>query len=107
MDHYAAQRLLYEEMPASADEPSDEEEDASGLAHDWDQQLEAQNATFRDDLKAASGIGLKRANKGKGKGKRAPRTGPTLSHQVRALLGDGNQAYVDADLPAAIRLMSE
>ncbi|KAL1761213.1 hypothetical protein FB107DRAFT_255088 [Schizophyllum commune] len=146
MDHYAAQRLLYEEVPASADELSDEEEeetsddsasdvssedaladpdndqdfdrlvqsirqnartDASGLAHDWDQQLEAQNATFRDDLKAASGIGLKRANKGKGKGKRAPRAGPTLSHQVRALLGDGNQAYVDADLPAAIRLMSE
>ncbi|KAL1686977.1 hypothetical protein GGG16DRAFT_63278 [Schizophyllum commune] len=122
MDHYAAQRLLYEEVPASADELSDEEEegarlvqsirqnartDASGLAHDWDQQLEAQNATFRDDLKAASGIGLKRANKGKGKGKRVPRTGPTLSHQVRALLGDGNQAYVDADLPAAIRLMSE
>ena len=26
---------------------------------------------------------------------------------MRALLGDGNQAYVDADLPAAIRLMSE
>ncbi|KAL1714067.1 hypothetical protein EV715DRAFT_266871 [Schizophyllum commune] len=117
MDHYAAQRLLYEEVPASADELSDEEEETSddsasdvssedavadpdndqdfdGLAHDWDQQLEAQNATFRDDLKAASGIGLKRANKGKGKGKRVPRTGPTLSHQVRALLGDGNQAEV-------------
>ncbi|KAL1754824.1 hypothetical protein FB107DRAFT_291391 [Schizophyllum commune] len=100
MDHYAAQRLLYEEVPASADELSDEEEGAR-------LQLEAQNATFRDDLKAASGIGIKRANKGKGKGKRAPRAGPTLSHQVRALLGDGNQAYVDADLPAAIRLMSE
>ncbi|KAI5833065.1 TPR-like protein [Schizophyllum commune Tattone D] len=138
MDHYASQRPLYEEVPASADELSDEEEvetsddsasdvssedaladpdndqdfdrlvqsirqnartDASGLAHDWDQQLVAQNATFRDDLKAASGIGIKRANKGKGKGKRVPRTGPTLSHQVRALLGDGNQAYVDADLP--------
>ena len=29
MDYYAAQRLLYEEVPASADELSDEEEGAS------------------------------------------------------------------------------
>ncbi|KAL1745068.1 hypothetical protein HDZ31DRAFT_37197 [Schizophyllum fasciatum] len=123
MDHSAAERLLYEEVPLSADELSDEEDeygirlvqsirqnargDSSGIAHDWEQQLEAQNATFRDDLKAASGIGLKRKGRGNGKRTRAPRAGPALSHQVRALLGDGNQAYVDADLPAAIRLMSE
>ena len=29
MDHYAAQRLLYEEVPASADELSDEEEEGA------------------------------------------------------------------------------
>ncbi|KAL1658648.1 hypothetical protein GGF50DRAFT_92491, partial [Schizophyllum commune] len=115
MDHYASQRPLYEEVPASADELSDEEEETSddsasdvssedaladpdndqdfdGLAHDWDQQLVAQNATFRDDLKAASGIGIKRANKGKGKGKRVPRTGPTLSHQQSRGNGAAQQA---------------
>lgn len=33
--------------------------------------------------------------------------GPTLSQQVRSLIGDGNQAYVDSDLPEAIRIMQE
>lgn len=27
--------------------------------------------------------------------------------QVRSLIGDGNQAYVDSDLPEAIRIMQE
>ncbi|TRM61397.1 hypothetical protein BD626DRAFT_434670 [Schizophyllum amplum] len=76
--------------------------ESSGIAQNWDLQLEAQNAEFRDDLKAASGIGKRKKG-----GRRGPRTGPPLSHQVRTLLGDGNQAYVDADLPLAIRLMSE
>lgn len=31
MDHYAAQRLLYEEVPASADELSDEEEEGASV----------------------------------------------------------------------------
>lgn len=34
-------------------------------------------------------------------------TGPALSHQVRALLGEGNQAYIDNDLPEAMRIMRE
>jgi general transcription factor 3C polypeptide 3 (transcription factor C subunit 4) len=33
--------------------------------------------------------------------------GPVLSPQVRALIGDGNQAYVDNDLPETIRIMQE
>lgn len=38
---------------------------------------------------------------------RQRRTGPALSHQVRALIGEGNQAYVDNDLSEAIRIMHE
>ena len=34
-------------------------------------------------------------------------TGPVLSQQVRSLIGDGNQAYVDSNLPEAIRIMQE
>lgn len=30
-----------------------------------------------------------------------------LSHQVRALIGEGNQAYVDENIPEAIRIMQE
>jgi general transcription factor 3C polypeptide 3 (transcription factor C subunit 4) len=33
--------------------------------------------------------------------------GPVLSHQVRALIGEGNQAYVDENIPEAIRIMQE
>ena len=33
--------------------------------------------------------------------------GPTLSQQVKALIGDGNQAYVDNDPAEAIRIMQE
>jgi general transcription factor 3C polypeptide 3 (transcription factor C subunit 4) len=33
--------------------------------------------------------------------------GPVLSHQVRALIGEGNQAYVDGNIPEAIRIMQE
>jgi general transcription factor 3C polypeptide 3 (transcription factor C subunit 4) len=30
-----------------------------------------------------------------------------LSHQVRALIGEGNQAYIDGNIPETIRLMQE
>jgi general transcription factor 3C polypeptide 3 (transcription factor C subunit 4) len=30
-----------------------------------------------------------------------------LSQEVRALIGQGNQAYVDVDIPEAIRIMQE
>ena len=33
--------------------------------------------------------------------------GPILSQQVKALIGDGNQAYVDNDPAEAIRIMQE
>ena len=38
---------------------------------------------------------------------RQRRTGPALSHQVRALIGEGNTAYVDGNLQEAIRIMTE
>jgi general transcription factor 3C polypeptide 3 (transcription factor C subunit 4) len=34
-------------------------------------------------------------------------TGPVLSQQIRSLIGDGNQAYADSNLPEAVRIMQE
>ncbi|EJD05267.1 TPR-like protein [Fomitiporia mediterranea MF3/22] len=59
---------------------------------------------FQADLRAASGIGRVRKGKGRGKGRRL---GPALSHQVRALVGEGNAAYVDGNLQETIRIMTE
>ncbi|KAF8957215.1 hypothetical protein BDZ97DRAFT_1924824 [Flammula alnicola] len=70
------------------------------LTKNWDFDIEEQEAEFKDDLRAASGIGRKRKKKGRA-------TGPVLSQQVKALIGDGNQAYVDNNLPEAIRIMQE
>ncbi|GAW03075.1 TPR-like protein [Lentinula edodes] len=53
-----------------------------------------------DDLRAASGVGKRRKGKPRG-------SGPPLSQQVRSLIGDGNQAFVDNDLPEAVRIMQE
>ncbi|KAJ6488044.1 hypothetical protein C8R45DRAFT_264401 [Mycena sanguinolenta] len=70
------------------------------LSKDWDFDVQDEDARFRDDLRMASGIGKRR--------KKGSRTvGPTLSFEVRSLLGDGNQAYVDGNLPEAIRIMLE
>ena len=38
---------------------------------------------------------------------RGRRRGVVLSQQVRALIGEGNQAYVDANYPETIRIMQE
>ncbi|KAG6836328.1 hypothetical protein H0H93_009078 [Arthromyces matolae] len=73
----------------------------SGLTKDWDFNIEEQEAEFRDDLRAASGVGRRR-RKGKGR-----QVGPNLSQQVRSLIGDGNQAYVDNDLEKTISIMQE
>ena len=35
------------------------------------------------------------------------RTGPILSQQVKALIGDGHQAFIDNDIPETIRVMQE
>ncbi|KAJ7892735.1 TPR-like protein [Mycena olivaceomarginata] len=76
---------------------------ASLLSKDWDfgvQDQDSQDAQFRDDLRVASGVGKRRR-----KGPRA--VGPSLSFEVRALIGDGNQAYVDGNLPETLRIMLE
>ncbi|KAF8126331.1 hypothetical protein EV363DRAFT_1174437 [Boletus edulis] len=71
------------------------------LQREWDIRLEDQDAIFRDDLREASGIGKRKRKQ------RERRVGPVLSHQVRTLIGEGNQAYIDNDLPEAIRVMQE
>jgi general transcription factor 3C polypeptide 3 (transcription factor C subunit 4) len=80
--------------------------------------LDDHEEQFRDDLREATGIGKR------GKGKRvrllrltdiAPwltslqgrKIGPTLSYQVKTLIGEGNQAYVDNDIAEATRIMQE
>ncbi|RDB18196.1 Transcription factor tau subunit sfc4 [Hypsizygus marmoreus] len=73
----------------------------TGLNKDWDFNIEEKDAEFRDDLREASGVGKRRK---KAKGRQA---GPVLSQQVRSLIGDGNQAYVDSNLPEAVRIMQE
>ncbi|KAI0730796.1 TPR-like protein [Earliella scabrosa] len=73
---------------------------AGMLSRMWDMNLEEREAEFRDDLRAASGVG-------KTKKRRGRRRGPVLSQQVRALIGEGNQAYVDANIPETIRIMQE
>ncbi|KAJ7266948.1 hypothetical protein B0H12DRAFT_140673 [Mycena haematopus] len=71
------------------------------LSKNWDFDVQGQDARFRDDLRVASGVGKRRKKGG-------PRTvGPSLSFEVRSLLGDGNQAYVDGNLAESIRIMLE
>lgn len=75
---------------------------------------------FKDDLREVSGIGKKRRGKVCSidfylschvswlsllQGGR--RRGVVLSQQVKGLLGEGNQSYVDGDVPEAIRIMLE
>ncbi|KAJ6486311.1 hypothetical protein DFH09DRAFT_1265926 [Mycena vulgaris] len=72
---------------------------AGVLAKEWDFTVH-DNIAYRDDLRAASGIGRRRKKPGR-------HPGPTLSFQTKALIGEGNQAYVDGDLPCAIRTMLE
>ncbi|RXW22111.1 hypothetical protein EST38_g3735 [Candolleomyces aberdarensis] len=80
-----------------------EQDAASGaavLSKDWDFNFIAEKeAEFRDDLREASGVGRK-----KKKGRTA---GPVLSQQVKSLIGEGNQAYIDNNIPDAVRIMSE
>ncbi|KAF8636092.1 hypothetical protein AX17_003797 [Amanita inopinata Kibby_2008] len=73
---------------------------AGVLTKDWDINIQEREAEFRDDLREASGIGRRRKKKGR-------KAGPALSLQVRSLIGDGNQAYVDSNLQEAIRIMQE
>ncbi|EPS96052.1 hypothetical protein FOMPIDRAFT_1151328 [Fomitopsis schrenkii] len=66
----------------------------------WDFNLEEKDAEFRDDLRDASGVGRTVVKRGR-------RAGPMLSQQVRALIGEGNQAYVDGNVQETLRIMQE
>ncbi|KAJ3811099.1 hypothetical protein F5876DRAFT_88515 [Lentinula aff. lateritia] len=70
------------------------------LAKDWDIKIQDEEQAFKDDLRAASGVGKRRKGKLRG-------SDPPLSQQVRSLIGDGNQAFVDNILPEAVRIMQE
>ncbi|THH04363.1 hypothetical protein EW145_g5576 [Phellinidium pouzarii] len=81
---------------------------SSMLSKIWDRPLgDDAEEQFRADLRAASGVGkASKGRKGQGKGHRR-RLGPALSHQIRALIGEGNTAYVDGNPQEAIRIMTE
>ncbi|THG99335.1 hypothetical protein EW026_g2982 [Hermanssonia centrifuga] len=74
---------------------------AGPLSKVWDFDMKDREAEFKDDLREASGIGRKRGRKP------GRQRGIILSPQVRALIGEGNQAYVDNDIPSTIRIMQE
>jgi general transcription factor 3C polypeptide 3 (transcription factor C subunit 4) len=90
---------------------------SSSLTKDWDFNIEERDAEFRDDLREASGVGRRRGKVSVmcrllhmlnlSTQQRGRQTGPALSQQVRSLIGDGNQAYVDNNLREAIRIMQE
>ncbi|KAH9997918.1 TPR-like protein [Russula vinacea] len=71
------------------------------LGKEWDLNIGEQEVEFRDDLRAASGIG-KRRRKRHGR-----RPGVALSQQVKALIGEGNQAYIDGKIQESIQIMQE
>ncbi|KAI0031922.1 TPR-like protein [Vararia minispora EC-137] len=79
----------------------DSDANSALLTKDWDLSIEDQEAVFREDLRAASGVGKRRG------GKKGRKAGIQLSHQVKALIGEGNQAYVDGNVTKATRIMQE
>ncbi|KAI0696177.1 TPR-like protein [Cytidiella melzeri] len=74
---------------------------AGALTKVWDFDMRDREAEFKDDLREASGVGRRRG------GKPGRRKGVVLSQQVRALVGKGNQAYVDNNIPETLRIMQE
>ncbi|KAF9526180.1 hypothetical protein CPB83DRAFT_896331 [Crepidotus variabilis] len=71
------------------------------LAKDWDFNVEEKDAEFKDDLRAASGVGKRRSRRP------GRKSGPTLSQQVKSIIGEGNQAYIDGNVQQALSLMRE
>ncbi|GBE87309.1 TPR-like protein [Sparassis crispa] len=70
------------------------------LGKDWDLNIEEKEAEFLSDLRAASGVGRTKKKHGR-------HPGPVLSQEVRLLIGQGNQAYVDNNVPETMRVMQE
>ncbi|KAF7290469.1 TPR-like protein [Mycena kentingensis (nom. inval.)] len=80
---------LVENIRASGDGPTTA--DGGMLAREWD--FVVQENTL--------GTTRKKNNRP------PPGSGPVLSAHTKSLIGEGNQAYVDGDLPRAIRIMLE
>ncbi|KAF7298515.1 TPR-like protein [Mycena kentingensis (nom. inval.)] len=80
---------LIENIRASGDGPATA--DGGMLAREW------------DFLVQENTLGTTR----KKNNRPPPGSGPVLSAHTKSLIGEGNQAYVDGDLPRAIRIMLE
>ncbi|KAL6299826.1 TPR-like protein [Sparassis latifolia] len=70
------------------------------LGKDWELNIEEKEAEFLNDLRAASGVGRTKKRHGR-------HPGPVLSQEVRLLVGQGNHAYVDNNIPETMRVMQE
>lgn len=79
----------------------DGEPNTGALSKVWDFDMKDRNAQFKDDLREASGVGKRRGRK------RGRKKGVTLSREVEAILGEGNHAFIDGNIPEAIRIMQE
>ena len=92
------------------------------LGKEWDLNIGEQEVEFRDDLRAASGIGKRRRKVWCYRRRSAEllltyskplpqrhgrRPGVALSQQVKALIGEGNQAYIDGKIQESIQIMQE
>ena len=91
------------------------------LGKEWDLNIGEQEVEFRDDLRAASGIGKRRrkvwcyrrhlatllANFKPLPQRHGRRPGVVLSQQVKALIGEGNQAFIDGRAQESIQIMQE
>ncbi|KAF9039810.1 hypothetical protein BJ165DRAFT_1596364, partial [Panaeolus papilionaceus] len=79
------------------------------LAKVWDLTIEEEEAQFKDALREVSEVRRKRRKVGSNPKKptERPPPRPILSHQVKSLIGDSNQAYVENNSHEAIRIMHE
>ncbi|CAM0139620.1 unnamed protein product [Umbelopsis sp. WA50703] len=63
-------------------------------------------AEFEENLAKTAGIGKAKRRKGKGRGRKGPREHP-LTPEIKAMLGDANQHYVNAEYAEAIKLYQD
>lgn len=88
------------------------------LSQAWDLSVNDED-DWRDELREASGIGRRRKKIvctlsphlvtwiTNNNAQRKRNNGPVLSQQVKGMVGEGNQAYVDGRIQDAIRIMQE
>jgi len=115
----APSRFLLQSRLIDSIRKSDGQQGSGVLSQAWDLSVNDED-DWRDELREASGVGRR-----KKKGVRIPlvvhrgrltadiaaqhkrNTGPALSQQVKGMVGEGNQAYVDGRVQDAIHIMQE